>query len=297
LLHTLSDVLTVTWYLKRRKPRFFAECPMPILTRNAVSVSGRGDKPLIFLHGYGTDQTMWRYIAPHFEAGHRVITYDHTGSGRSDRRAYDKQRYGSLHGYADDLIEICETLSLSGVRIVGHSVGCMIALLASRKRPDLFERLMLLAPSPCYLNLGDYHGGFDPEGITELLAFLEINLEGWATHMAPMIMANPERPELTAELEAYFIRNDPEIAHHFANVVFLSDHRQDLDGLTTPTLLMQCRDDIIAPMAVGDYMHAAMPSSELVVLDTHGHYPHLSAPQVVAQTLHAYLGRVRVQAA
>ncbi len=270
---------------------------MSALTRNAVTLSGSGKKPLVFLHGYGTDQTMWRHISPQFEASHRVVTYDHTGSGRSTRRAYDKQKYGSLHGYADDLIEICDELGLSDVQLVAHSVGCMIALLASKKRPDLFDRLMLLGPSPCYLNLGDYCGGFDREGIDELLAFLEINLEGWATHLAPMVMANPERPELTAELEAYFVRNDPEIAHHFANVVFLSDHRQDIEGVTTPCLLMQCRDDIIAPMTVGDYMHAAMPHSELVVLDTHGHYPHLSAPQVVAQALHRYLGRDQAQAA
>jgi len=270
---------------------------MSVLTRNAVTLTGRGDKPLIFLHGYGTDQTMWRYIAPQFEGSHSVVTYDHTGSGRSNRHLYDKHKYGTLHGYADDLIEICEALSLTEVRIVAHSVGCMIALLAARKRPDLFERFMLLGPSPCYLNLDGYNGGFDREGIAELLAFLEMNLEGWATHLAPMVMANPERPELAAELQAYFIRNDPDIAHHFANVVFLSDHRGDLARVTTPTLIMQCRDDIIAPMAVGDHMHAAMPSSELVVLDTHGHYPHLSAPQVVAQALHAYLGRVQAQAA
>ena len=264
---------------------------MSVLIRNAVTVSGTGDKPLIFLHGYGTDQTMWRYIAPRFATSHRVVTYDHTGSGRSDRAAYDKQKYGSLHGYADDLIEICDELDLSGVRIAAHSVGCMIAILASRRRPDLFERLMLLGPSPCYLNLNGYNGGFDREGIDELLGFLAINFEGWATHLAPLVMSNADRPELTAELEAYFVRNDPEIAHHFANVVFLSDHRHDLDGVTTPALIMQCRDDIIAPMAVGDFMHDALPDSELVVLDTQGHYPHLSAPEAVAEALHGYLGR------
>ena len=270
---------------------------MSVLIRNAVTVSGAGDKPLIFLHGYGTDQTMWRYIAPRFEASHRVVTYDHTGSGRSDRSAYDRRKYGSLHGYADDLIEICDELGAGDVQIAAHSVGCMIAILASRKRPDLFERLMLLGPSPCYLNIGEYHGGFDHEGIDELLAFLEINLEGWATHLAPMVMANPERPELSAELEAYFVRNDPEVLRHFAKVVFLSDHRRDLSGLTTPALIMQCRDDIIAPMAVGDFMRAAMPSSELVVLDTHGHYPHLSAPEIVSAALHRYLGHPQALAA
>ncbi len=270
---------------------------MSVLTRNAVTVSGRGTKPLIFLHGYGTDQTMWRYIASSFEPTHKVISYDHTGSGRSDRGAYDKLKYGTLHGYADDLIEICDALGVTGAQVAAHSVGCMIALLASIKRPDLFERLMLLGPSPCYLNLDGYDGGFDREGIDELLGFLEINLEGWATQLAPMVMANPDRPELTAELEAYFVRNDPDIAHHFANVVFLSDHRGDLARVPVPSLIMQCRDDIIAPMNIGDFMHAAMPQSELVVLDTQGHYPHLSAPDVVAAALRRYLDALTAKAA
>jgi len=270
---------------------------MSVLTRNAVTVSGSGDKPLIFLHGYGTDQTMWRYIAPRFETSHRVVTYDHTGSGRSERAAYDKRKYGSLHGHGDDLIDICGELGVSGVQVVAHSAGCMIALLASCKRPDLFDRLMLLGPSPCYLNLGDYKGGFDREDIDELLDFLQINFEGWASHLAPLVMSHADRPELAAELEGHFIRNDPDIAHHFANVVFLSDHRRDLDGVTTPALIMQCRDDIIAPTAVGDFMHAALPGSELIVLDTSGHYPHLSAPYVVAEALHGYLGRYQALAA
>lgn len=270
---------------------------MSVLTRNAVTVSGAGGKPLIFLHGYGTDQTMWRHIAPQFEAGRRVVTYDLTGSGQSDRTAYDKWKYGTLHGHADDLIEICDALGLGGAQVATHSVGGMIAILAARKRPDLFERLMLLGPSPCYLNIGDYTGGFDREGVDDLLAFLQINFEGWAKHLAPLVMGHPDRPDLTAELEAYFGRNDPEIAHHFAEVVFLSDHRGDLGGVATPALIMQCRDDIIAPLDVGDYMHRALPRSELVVLDTRGHYPHLSAPDVVAGALRRYLGRHEVLAA
>jgi len=270
---------------------------MSVLTRNAVHVSGSGKTPLIFLHGYGTDQTMWRYISSQFEPSHKVVTYDLTGSGRSDRTAYDKLKYGTLQGYADDLIEICDALALKDAQVAAHSVGCMIAMLASIKRPDLFERLMLLGPSPCYLNLDGYEGGFDRAGIDELLGFLEINLEGWAMQLAPMVMANPDRPELTAELEAYFVRNDPEIAHHFANVVFLGDHRADLPKVTVPTLIMQCRDDIIAPMNIGTFMHAAMPASELVVLDTQGHYPHLSAPDTVAAALRRYLGRYTALAA
>ncbi len=262
---------------------------MSCLTRNAVTVTGEGNKPLVFLHGYGCDQTMWRHIAPHFAADRKLVLYDHTGSGRSDIAAYDKRKYNDLHGYADDLIEICEELGLERADVAGHSVGGMIALLAAKKRPELFDRLMLLGPSPCYQNLPGYPGGFSREGIEELLAFLEINIAAWSAHLAPMVMANPERPELTAELEGYFTRNDPAILRHFAKVVFLSDYRKELKAVRTPSLIMQCSDDIIAPLEVGDFMHAEMPGSDLVVLDTHGHYPHLSAPGAVADAMRGYL--------
>ncbi len=214
---------------------------MSVIARNAVTVFGEGDKPLLFLHGYGCDQTMWRYIAPQFVFGYKVVLYDHVGSGRSDLSAYDKRKYSDLHGYADDLIEICEELDLTGADVVGHSVGCMIALPAARKRPDLFDRLMLLGPSACYQNLPGYNGGFSRQGIDELLAFLEINVEGWSAHLAPIVMANADRPELTAELEGYFVRNDPAVLRHFARVVFLSDYRTEVQGIRTPCLVCSAR--------------------------------------------------------
>ncbi len=271
---------------------------MSVLERNAVTVTGQGDKPLIFLHGYACDQTMWRYIAPKFEADRRVVLYDHTGSGRSDLKAYDKHKYAGLNGFADDLIEICEALHLTGADVVGHSVGGMIALLAAKKRPDLFDRVMLLGASACYLNLPpEYLGGFDRAGVDELLAFLEINLEAWSAHLAPMVMANAERPELTDELQSYFVRNDPDIAHHFAKVIFLSDHRAEVAGIAARSLVIQCNDDIIAPATAGAFLHAVLPQSDLVVLDTQGHYPHLSAPAKVTETLSAWLGTSRALAA
>ncbi len=267
-----------------------------VMQRNAVTIHGNGTKPMLFLHGFGTDQTMWRYIAPTFDDSHKVVLYDHIGSGRSDLRLYDKRKYAHFEGYADDLLEICDALDLTGVDVVAHSAGCMMAVLAAKRRPELFSHLMLLGPSPCYVNQDGYVGGFSREDIDDLLAFLEINPAGWSANLAPMVMANPDRPDLVAELESFFVRNDPKILHHFACSVFLSDHRADLGGLSVPTLIMQCRDDIVAPLEVGDYMQARIPGSVLKVLDTHGHYPQLSHPGLVGDAIHDYL-RSRARAA
>lgn len=257
--------------------------------KNAVTIHGTGTKPMLFLHGFGTDQTMWRYIAPVFNDSHKVVLYDHVGSGRSDLRQYDKRKYAYFEGYADDLLELCDVLDLRDIDVVAHSAGCMMVVLAAKRRPDLFSRLMLLGPSPCYINHDGYVGGFSREDIDQLLAFLEINPAGWSANLAPMVMANPDRPDLAAELESFFVRNDPKILHHFASAVFLSDHRADLEGLNVPTLIMQCRDDIVAPLEVGDYMHAKLPNSVLKVLDTHGHYPQLSHPGPVTAAIRDYL--------
>lgn len=265
----------------------------PVMRRNAVTVTGTG-KPLVFLHGYGCDQTMWRYIAPQFTRRRQQVLYDHTGSGRSDLNAYDKSKYATLHGFADDLIEICEDLNLQDVDVLGHSAGAMIALLAAKKRPDLFDRLMLLGPSPCYINNGDYIGGFERAGIDELLDFLELNHEAWAAQMAPAVMGHADRPELAAALEVYFRSNDPAIAHHFARTIYMSDHRADMAGITTPCLIMQCADDIVAPVEVGDYLHRQLTNSQLVVLDTQGHYPQFSAPTKVTAAIQAYLAEAHL---
>lgn len=263
---------------------------MSVLNRNAVTVCGSGEKPMVFLHGFACDQHIWRRIYPHFEADHKIVLFDHVGSGKSDTRAYDKMRYAYLQAYADDFIEICDELNLRDIEVVAHSVGCMIAILAAKQRPELFSRLMLLGPSPCYIDQDGYVGGFTREGVDELLAFLEINYAGWAASLAPMVMANAERPELAEELEAQFLRNNPDILHHFAGVIFRSDHRADLAGVTTPTLIMQCSDDIVAPLEVGEFMHNALPASSLIVLATHGHYPQMSDPNEVSRALIAYVG-------
>lgn len=270
---------------------------MSILKRNAVQIRGSGDHPIIFLHGYGCDQTMWRHIAQCFESSRKVVTFDHVGSGKSDLSAYDRGRYSTLGAYANDFIEVIEASNLKEVDVIGHSVGGMIALLAAGKRPDLFRRVMTLGASPCYLNLDDYQGGFDREGIEELLAFLEMSLQGWSSYLAPLVMGNAERPELTAELESYFVGNDPDIMHDFARVIFLSDHRADLAAVTTPTLIMQCTDDIISPPQVSEFMQAYIPGSDRIVLDTRGHYPHLSDPDKVREAMRVWLSDATQKAA
>ncbi|WP_040310005.1 alpha/beta fold hydrolase [Asticcacaulis biprosthecium] len=262
---------------------------MSISERFAITEKGSGTTPMIFIHGYGCDQNMWRLVTPHFEPNFRVILYDQIGAGNSDASAFVKSKYASLQGYADDLISICDALNLSGITVVGHSVSGMISLLAAKKRPELFEHLIMVGPSPCYLDDGAYQGGFTRESLEELLEFLEINHRGWSAQMAPVIMGNPDRPELALELESSFCRTDPEIAHHFARTTFLSDHRSDLDGVATPTLILQCDEDAIAPLTVGEYMQATMPNAQLALIHSEGHCPHISAPDLVAETIRNYL--------
>jgi sigma-B regulation protein RsbQ len=234
---------------------------------------------MIFAHGYGCDQNMWRLVAPAFENDYRVVLFDHVGAGKSDLSAFDEKKYGTLDGYADDLLEICASLSLFGAVFVGHSVSAIIGILAALKEPGRFSTLVLVGPSPCYLNDGDYFGGFEGADIEGLLDFLDSNHLGWSAQMAPSIMGNPNRPELAAELENSFCRTDPDIARHFARVTFKSDNREDLMRVTTPTLILQCSEDVIAQTCVGEYVHRAMPNSEITYLKATGHCPHLSAPE------------------
>jgi len=264
-----------------------------VLARHAVTVRGAGTAPLLFVHGYGCDQQTWRHIAPQFEDGYKVVTYDLMGSGRSRLSGYDKTRYATLHTHADDLIAVCDRLDLRAIQVMAHSAGGMIALLAAKKRPDLFSHLMLLGASPCYTNSDGYTGGFSAGDIDELLAFLAINHAGWAAQMAPLVMANPDRPELSVELEGLFVRNAPDILHHFAHVIFRSDYRADIAGIQTPCLVMQCQDDVVVPFEVGLFLNHALSASELVILDTHGHYPQLSSPGVVVEAMRCWLDRHR----
>ena len=233
----------------------------------------------MFAHGFGCDQNMWRLVVPAFEKDFRIILFDHVGAGGSDLSAFSKDRYQSLDGYADDVVEIVCELGLKDVIFVGHSVSSMIGVLADAKAPELFEAIVMVGPSPRYIDDGDYLGGFSEGQIEELLTFLDSNHMGWSHAMAPSIMGNADRPELGQELANSFCRTDPEIAKHFARVTFTSDNRADLGKVQARCLILQCSDDVIAPLAVGEYLHRNLPQSKLVVMQATGHCPNLSAPE------------------
>lgn len=265
---------------------------MTVVQRNNVRVSGRGSTAMLFAHGFGCDQTMWRYLTPAFEESYQLVLFDHVGAGHSDIGSYDREKYGTLDGYAADVLEICDHLGLEDVVFVGHSVSAMIGVLAARRQPARFDALVLIGPSPRYINDDGYTGGFSREDIEELLHSLDSNYLGWSAAMAPAIMGNADRPELGAELANSFCRTDPEIAADFARVTFLSDNREDLSVVNVPTLILQCSDDIIAPRSVGEFIHARMTHSELVYLNAVGHCPNLSAPQETSEAMKAFLDRL-----
>jgi sigma-B regulation protein RsbQ len=262
---------------------------MTIAGRNNVHVKGMGEKAMLFAHGFGCDQNMWRFVAPAFETEFRTILFDHVGAGGSDLSAYDPAKYSTLAGYADDVIELGRELGLNGAVFVGHSVSAMIGVLASIKAPAMFSRLVLVGPSARYIDDGDYKGGFSAAQIGELLEFLEANHMGWSAQMAPAIMGNADRPELGEELTNSFCRTDPDIARDFARVTFTSDNRADLCKVTTPTLILQCSEDMIASAEVGEFVHRAIPGSRLVVLDATGHCPNLSAPEEVISAMRSFV--------
>ena len=255
-----------------------------------MQVCGRADgRPMIFAHGFGCDQNMWRFVAPAFEDDYRVVLFDHVGEGASDLAAYDPERYGALEGYAADVLQICEELDLDDAVFVGHSVSSMIGVIAAARDSRRIGSLVLVGPSPRYIDDEGYRGGFTREDIEELLASLDSNFLGWSSAMAPAIMGNTGRPELGEELTASFCRTDPEIAARFARVTFMSDNRGDLAGVGVPTLVLQCSDDVIAPPEVGRYVHRAIPGSRFVQLTATGHCPNLSAPQETIDAIRAFV--------
>jgi sigma-B regulation protein RsbQ len=261
-----------------------------VAERNNVSISGvRGAVPMLFAHGFGCDQNVWRFITPAFEDDHEIVLFDAVGAGASDLAAFDADRYASLDGYADDMLEICDELGLRDVVFVGHSVAAMVGVLAAIRRPQLFGLLVLVAPSPRYLDDDGYDGGFERSDIDGMLESLASNYLGWSASIAPAIIGNPERPELGAELTSSFCRTDPEIAAHFARVTFLSDNRADLEKVATPTLVLQCSDDVLAPSTVGDFVHGQIAGSTLIRLDATGHCPNLSAPDEVITAIRSAL--------
>ncbi|MFD5921683.1 alpha/beta fold hydrolase [Kitasatospora sp. NPDC058201] len=267
---------------------------MDVARRNNIRVTGRADGPVVVLaHGFGCDQNMWRLVIPALAGDYRVVLFDYVGSGRSDASAWTEDRYSSLDGYARDVVEVVEELDLRDVTFVGHSVSAMVGVLAAAAAPERFSRLVMVAPSPRYIDEDGYRGGFDAGDIDELLESLESNYLGWSAAMAPVIMGNPDRPELGEELTTSFCATDPDMARVFARTTFLSDSRDDLKSVTVPTLVLECAQDVIAPREVGAYVHAAIPGSRLVTLDATGHCPQLSAPEATAEAILGFVGAAR----
>lgn len=262
---------------------------MSVLQRHNVRVAGSGETAMVFAHGFGCDQNMWRFVAPAFEDRFRTVLFDHVGAGGSDLSAYDPAKYATLAGYADDVVALSRALGVKGGVFVGHSVSAMIGILAWKRAPDLFDSLVLVCPSPRYVDDGDYVGGFSQAQVEELLDFLDSNHMGWSHTMAPAIMGNPDRPELGQELTNSFCRTDPDIAKRFARTTFLSDNRADLDGVTARCLVIQCSDDIVAPQQVGAYVHRKLPNSTLVHFEASGHCPNLSAPEETIAAIEAFV--------
>lgn len=262
---------------------------MSVHHRNNVHCAGDGPATILFVHGYGCDQEMWRFIYPSFADRYRVVLMDLVGSGNSDLSAYDRDKYGTLHGHAEDVLDVIDLYAKSPVIFVGHSVSAMIGMLATIVSPDKFAAQIMVGPSPCYLNDGDYIGGYNPEDIDGLLKLMELDYDSWIKRMAPVIMGAPTQPVLSKELLSRFERNDPEIARHFARVTFTADHRADVARSTVPALILQCSDDMIAPREVGDYLHRHLANSQLATIDNIGHCPHLSSPSASADIISDYL--------
>lgn len=263
---------------------------MDVFSRHNVNIIGPADgQPMVFAHGFGCDQQMWRQVAPRFADRFKVVLFDHAGAGGSDPSAYEPSRHTSLQAYADDVVRICRELDLRDVVFVGHSVSAMIGGLAALSAPELFAKLVFVGPSPRYTNDAGYVGGFTADDIADLLDSLESNYLGWSSVMAPVIMGNPDRPQLGQELTESFCRMDPDIARQFARVTFMSDNRADLPRITTPTLVLQCSNDVIAPVAVGEYVRDSMPNASLVMLDATGHCPNLSAPEATTAAIAAFV--------
>jgi sigma-B regulation protein RsbQ len=267
---------------------------MDVERRNNVTVTGNPLGPTVVLaHGFGCDQNMWRLTVPALVDDYRVVLFDYVGSGRSDLSEFSEGRYASLQGYARDVVEVCEALDLREAVFVGHSVSAMIGVLAAGMAPERIGALVMIAPSPRYIDDDGYRGGFSTQDIDELLESLESNYLGWSAAMAPLIMGNAERPELGEELKNSFCATDPEMARVFARTTFLSDSRGDLKSVRVPTLVLECTQDAIAPREVGAFVHEAIPGSSLVTLDATGHCPHLSAPEATNEAITGFLAGLR----
>jgi sigma-B regulation protein RsbQ len=260
--------------------------------RNNVQIRGSGTQPMLFAHGFGCDQSMWRYVVPAFEEDYRMVLFDYVGCGKSDWSAYDGGRYATLQGYAQDVLDIVEGFDLRDVIFVGHSVSSVIGLLASLQAPDRFERAILVGPSPCYMNVGDYAGGFERKDLEGLLDLMEKNYIGWAAFLAPVVMKNPGQPELAQELQESFCATDPRVTREFARATFLSDHRDAMAKVKLPSLILQCSEDSIAPDGVGRYLNRVLAGSTFKQMAATGHCPHMSHPEETIELMKEYLQTV-----
>lgn len=260
-----------------------------ILKRNNVNIIGKGEKVMLFAHGFGCDQHVWTYLVDEFSSDYKLVLFDYVGAGKSEISAYDSKKYSKLEGYAQDILDVCEALDLKDVIFIGHSVSSMIGLLAANKEPSYFEKLIFIGPSPRYVNDEGYVGGFERENLEQLFEMMDSNYLGWSRALAPAIMGNPERPELGEALTNNFCATDPKIASEFARVTFLSDNRLDLSKLQVPSLTLQCSNDIIAPLEVGYYMKQNTPGNSLVIMEATGHCPHMSAPEETIQAIKSFI--------
>lgn len=260
-----------------------------ILERNNVKISGKGTQPMMFAHGFGCDQHSWQFITDAFENDYKIILFDYVGAGKSDLSAFDPQKYSKLEGYAEDVLDICEALNLHNAIFVGHSVSSMIGILAANKNPEYFDKLILIGPSPRYLNDEGYCGGFERSDLENLFEFMDSNYLGWSSAMAPAIMGNASRPELGEFLTTSFCTTDPEIARSFARTTFFSDNRSDLKEVKVPSLTLQCREDIIAPQQIGKFVEENMPQNTLYLMRATGHCPHISEPQETISAIKNFL--------
>ena len=260
-----------------------------LIKRNNIRVIGDGDRVILFAHGFGCDQNVWRHVIKAFQSDYKCIVFDYVGAGGSDHSFYDTKKYSNLDGYAQDVLDICEEFQLQDAIFIGHSVSSMIGVRAAISNPYYFSKLIFVAPSPCYINEKDYVGGLERSDLMDLLAMMDSNYLGWSSMIAPMVMGTPDRPELGEELTGNFCATDPKIAREFAKVTFLSDSRADLQKLTVPSLTLQCSNDMLAPLSVGYYIEHHTADNTLVILDAVGHCPHLSAPQETNRAIRSFL--------
>ena len=282
----MTDITTAAPPVRKPKTVFDREA---IRARNNVHISGKGEQVMLFAHGFGCDQTMWRFVVPAFADNYRIVLFDYVGSGKSDWSAYSSRRYGSLQGYAQDILDIVESHDLRDVILVGHSVSSMIGMLAAIEAPERFSQIIMIGPSPRYVNEEGYVGGFGQKDIEGLLDLMDKNYIGWASFLAPIVMKNPERPDLSSVLEASFCATDPRVTREFARVTFLSDNRSDVSRLKVPSLILQCADDAVAPDAVGDYLAQHLPAGTLRKMAATGHCPHMSHPDETIRLMKDYL--------